>query len=142
MLDAVILLHIAVAILAQFLAILATCVSTLFLFQQRNLKRKRVSALFNQPLSLEFLDLLFTRLLRFGFVFISISVVSGFFLFFLLRTQIKAMELKILWSLLVWVWYSISLLFRHKILKSRTISAQMCSIGFLILLSACFGFIF
>lgn len=142
MLDLVILLHIAVAVLAQLVAILATCLSTFFLVKQRSLRAKNFDALLNSRVSLEILDLIFTRLLLLGFLFISIALVSGFFLYFFLPSKIRFLEYKMAWAVLVWVWYAFSLLFRHKILKSRTVSAQMCSLGFLILLSTCFGFIF
>lgn len=138
----IIYLHIIVAILAQTVAVLATGISTFFLIQQRNIKRKKITVVIKSPFSLEVLDEFFSKLLWLGFVFLSFSVLSGFVLFLYFKPQIKYMELKIIWSLLVWFWYFVSTLLRHRYFKSRTVSAQMCSLGFIILLSTCFGFIF
>lgn len=135
-------LHIIAAIMAQILALLATFISTLFLIQQRNIKQRKIEAVMKSTFSLETLDHYFTKLLWLGFLLLSFTVLSGFILYVYLQFQIKYMELKILWALLVWSWYFTTIFLKDRYFKSRTISAQMCSLGCIILLSACFGFVF
>ena len=137
-----IFLHVFIAIFAQIIAILATGIAVLFLVQQRRVKAKNIAALRRSRFSLEALDLFFARLLRFGFVLLTFSVCSGFLLLLSYSPKVPHIAFKILWSLLVWLWYFISIVIRRSHYKTRTISAQMGSLGFLILLSTCFGFIF
>jgi ABC-type uncharacterized transport system permease subunit len=137
-----ILLHIIIAVIAQALAIVSTIISTLFLIQQRDIKKKHLTSLMKQRFSLEQLDIFFTKTLKSVFLLFSISICSGFLLLCFFKPQTNLILLKSIWAILVWGWYFTSVMLKEKFFQSRTISAQMSSLGFLLLLSSCFGFLF
>ena len=134
--------HIFLAVVSQLVAVVTTVVATLFLLQQRKLKMRQVESLIKPKVSLEVLERFFSKLLLLGLVLLSFTVLSGFSVHFFLKMNTKYMNIKIIWAVLVWLWYFVSFFFKEKYLRSRTISAQMCSAGCLFLLTTWFGFIF
>ena len=88
------------------------------------------------------IERIFSSMLSVGLILLSCTVSSGFIVHLFLKVNTSHMSLKIIWALLVWLWYFVSFFFKEKYLRSRTVSAQMCSVGCLFLLTAWFGFIF
>ena len=134
--------HIFLAVISQIVAIMTTICAVIFLVQQRNLKLRKLEFLTKPQVSLESLEKTFSRLLLLGLVLLSLTLTTGFVVYLFLNLKTKYMSLKIIWALLVWLWYLVSFFFKEKYLRSRIVSAQMCSVGCLFLLTAWFGFIF
>ena len=134
--------HIFLAIISQLVAMATTVIALLFLMRQRRLKQRRIEVLAHPRLSLEKIERIFSSMLSVGLILLSCTVSSGFIVHLFLKVNTSHMSLKIIWALLVWLWYFVSFFFKEKYLRSRTVSAQMCSVGCLFLLTAWFGFIF
>lgn len=134
--------HIFLAIISQLVAVMTTVCAIVFLVQQRKLKLRKLEFLTKPQVSLESLEKTFSKLLLLGLVLLSLTLTTGFVVYLFFNLKTKYMSLKIIWALLVWLWYLVSFFFKEKYLRSRTVSAQMCSVGCLFLLTAWFGFIF
>lgn len=136
----IVFFHISSAIAGELIAILASLISLLFLFQHRLLKLKKITILLARLPSLEKLEVCLSRLLRTGFVLLSLSLASGFFILYELWPKAPD-NYKILWAISVWIWYLI--VFILKICyKKRLFTAQMSLLGCILLSTALFGYIF
>jgi ABC-type uncharacterized transport system permease subunit len=72
-------LHVAIALLGVAALALATLAGALYLLMERQVKAKRFGLLFSRLPSLEFLDTLNRRLMVWGFIALSITLVTGVF---------------------------------------------------------------
>ena len=136
----IILFHISSAVAGELIAILSSLISLLFLFQHRLLKLKKISRVLSQLPSLEKLEAYLSRLLWTGFILLSFSLASGFFIVYQLWPKTPD-NYKILWATGIWIWYLIVFILKFGY-KKRLFTAQMSLLGCFLLSTALFGYIF
>lgn len=133
-------LHVVPAILGQAFAIIACAVSIVFLWQQSLLKKKLLDQLTRNLPAIDRLERILAMSLWCGFLFITLGLLSG-----ALYAQLSAdtLELnlpaKVIWAVLVWVWYLATLLARNVFNRPSKRIAQMSLAGFLLLFMTYFG---
>lgn len=133
-------IHIASAVLGQAFAIIACAISVVYLWQQNLLKKKLLDQL---PVGVPAMDRL-SRMLMLalwsGFVLITLGLVSG-----ALFVQVSPVDpelrlgAKVMWAIIVWLWYLATLLARNVLGKPMKRIAQMSLFGLLILALTYFG---
>lgn len=136
----IILFHITSAVAGELIAVLASLTSLLFLLQHRLLKLKRITLLLCRLPSLEKLESYLSTLLWTGFILLSFSLASGFFILYQLWPKTPD-NYKILWATGVWIWYLIVFILKVGY-KKRLFTAQMSLLGCFLLSTALFGYIF
>ncbi len=135
--------HIAGALSGEVLAVVAAVISFLYLGQHHLLKEKRFVHLMNRLPALDLLDESLIASLGAGFLFLSIALLSGgIFLSYSTADHIPKLTAKLIWALSVWFWYLLALFSRLGLHVSTKTLAQMSLLGFCLLVSAYFGFIF
>ena len=139
----IVTLHVASAVLGQTLVVAACATSLLFLWQQRLLKSRQVEKV---PASFPAMDTLARALAAFlwsGFILITLSVLSGaaFTMIYGVPVQMQ-LGIKILWAILVWVWYLAILVLRNILGYSTQKVARMSLIGFVLVAISGFGMVF
>jgi ABC-type uncharacterized transport system permease subunit len=143
-------LHIIMAVFGQSFAIIACAVSIFYLWQQSLLKKKLINQLPRSLPAIDKLDSLLTLTLWVGFVFITLSLLSG-----AIYTQLFAtrggdetaaglrggfgLELKVAWAITIWLWYLATLLARNIFNRPGKRIAQMSLGGFVLLAMTYFG---
>jgi len=135
--------HVASAVLGQSFAILACALSLLFLWLDKKLKNRQLAELPLKFPALSTLNSALSATLWIGFVFITLSLLSGA-MYTISGHLIPGVSLlpKISWAILVWVWY-LSILVQKAILGHRPQKvARQSLFGFLILALSWFGLIF
>jgi ABC-type uncharacterized transport system permease subunit len=133
-------IHVISAIIGQSFAVLACGMSLLFIWLDRKLKSRQISDL---PASFPAMTTLTSSLnvtLWIGFTFITISLLSG--AMYALNGMLPAtsgMYAKIIWAILVWVWY-LAILALKSILGYRPQRiARMTLAGFALMSISWFG---
>ncbi len=127
--------HVTAAILAVALFGIAFGVALMYLLQEREVKGKRFGALFSRLPSLEALDRLNQRLVRAGFVALTVAILAG--------TLNAAAVWKSAWSwdpqqiisVLIWLLYGAMVQLRHRGWHGRRY-ALLSLVGFLVLAGA------
>lgn len=133
-------LHIGLSALGEAFAIFACATSLMYLRQQRILKKKMISQLRNDFPSLDRLTRLLLMSLWAGFILLTIGLVTGAVMNQFYAHEIRPQSwLKILWAIIVWVWYLVTLLARNVFNWPQRRIAQMSLGGFLLLTVAFFG---
>lgn len=132
--------HVGSAVLGQAFAIIACAVSLVYLWQQNLLKKKLLDQLPAGVPAMDRLSRLLMLALWSGFILITLGLVSG--AIFIQVTPV-APELrlgaKVMWAVVVWIWYLATLLARNVLGKPMKRIAQMSLAGFLILALTYFG---
>lgn len=133
-------LHVVPAVLGQAFAIIACAVSLVYLWQQNLLKKKMLDQLPRNIPAIDRLERILTVSLWCGFLFITLGLLSGA-LYAQLNTASLGLNLpaKVLWAVLVWVWYLATLLARNVFNRPSKRIAQMSLAGFLLLAITYFG---
>ncbi len=133
-------IHIFSAVIGQTFAILACGMSLLFLWLDKKLKSKALNDLPTRFPAFTTLTKALTITLWIGFTFISISLLTG--AVFALNGQLEnipTMYPKILWAILVWVWYLCILVLKEIRDYRPQKVARMSLIGFVLLAVSWFG---
>ena len=134
--------HILMSILGEAFAICACAISMVFLIQRRALKRKQFAWLTGAITPLDKLDKALVISLWAGFLFITLGLISGaIYSQFYMPAPKSGLTGKIVWALLVWIWYLATLLARNIFNLSERRIAQMSMVGFLLLSVSFFGLI-
>jgi ABC-type uncharacterized transport system permease subunit len=133
-------MHVAPAILGQAFAIIACAVSIVYLWQQNLLKKKLLDQLPRNLPAIDRLDRILAVSLWCGFLFITLGLLSGA-LYAQLNPTALGLNLpaKVIWAVLVWVWYLATLLARNVFNRPSKRIAQMSLGGFMLLLFTYFG---
>ena len=138
--DTLLTLHIVVAILGQSFAILAFAISSLYLFQQRALKKKQFNFITSATPPLNKLEKALMMSLWLGFSCLSLSLLTGAIYYgFFSPTPMVGKTWKITWAVSVWVWYLAILLAKNVFTQSGRTISRMSLIGFLLLFITFFG---
>ena len=133
-------IHITLSVLGQSFAIVGFAIATLYLFQQRALKKKQLNFISKATPPLNKLESSLILSLWCGFGFLSLGLISGVvFTIFLSELSISLMYTKIIWALAVWIWYLAILLTKNVFGKSGSVIAKMSCLGFTLLMITFFG---
>ena len=138
--DTILTFHIVGAAMGQILALSASIVAVLFLWQQRVLKKKLLHQLSSRVPALDILERVLAACLWVGFLFLTMALLSGavYFQFFMQEMGVSYAE-KIGWAVTVWLWYLVVLLARNILKVPMKRVAQMSLLGFLLLAVTFFG---
>jgi ABC-type uncharacterized transport system permease subunit len=134
--------HVAAAILGQAFAILACGMSLLLLWLDKKLKNKQLAELPVRFPGINTLNNALYATLWAGFIFITISLLTGslYAVSGLMPNQASMLG-KVTWAILVWLWY-LSILVLKGLMGYRPQKvARMSLVGFLILAVSWFGLI-
>ncbi|MCB9228894.1 MAG: cytochrome c biogenesis protein CcsA [Deltaproteobacteria bacterium] len=135
--------HIAGATMGQLLALLASLVAVLYLWQQRLLKKKLLEQLTSRIPALDLLETILIAVLWAGFFFLTAALISGAVYFcWYFDGSMQIYGRKITWALTVWSCYFLALLARHWFHVPFKRIAQISLIGFCLLLITFFGLSF
>ena len=133
-------LHVIMAMVGQAFAILACAVSILYLWQQNLLKKKLLDQIPNNIPAIDRLDNLLTICLWTGFIFITLGLLSGaiYTQLNMSRSELQ-LELKVIWAIVIWLWYLATLLAKNIFNRPGKSIAQMSLGGFVLLAVTYFG---
>jgi ABC-type uncharacterized transport system permease subunit len=98
--------HAAIALLSCGAFALAAVMSVMYLWQERQLKARRVTPSFLQLPSVEQLDVVALRLVIVGFALFTVGIIGGFISYRIVHQLAAA---KIVWAWAVWVAYALVL---------------------------------
>jgi len=138
--ESIMTIHIAFSVLGMAFGIIACVISTLFLWKQNLLKKKLLDQIPKNLPAIDKLNKHLTTSLWAGFIFITFGLISG-----AIYTQLyepregMQLEYKVLWAILVWVWYLAILLMKNVFNKPGKRVAQMALAGFFIMALTYFG---
>lgn len=131
--------HIYASVLGQSFAIFALSIAILLLIQQRAMKKKQLNLLLGSTLSLASLEKTLFLCLWAGFIFLSIGLILGaVFTQFYAETPTE-IATKVVWAILVWSWYLLTLLAKNVFKLSTKKIAVMTLVGFGIMALGFFG---
>lgn len=105
--------HIAVALSGVAMFALGCGVAVMYLILERQLKEKRLGALFRRLPSLQLLDTLNQKFVVLGFAFLSLTIVTGAFFAHLEAGPLFALEPKQAFSFLAWGLVAVVLFLRQ-----------------------------
>ncbi|HUJ11981.1 MAG TPA: cytochrome c biogenesis protein CcsA [Verrucomicrobiae bacterium] len=114
--------HAAIAILAFGAFALAFVTSAMYLFQERQLKTRKLSSSFLLLPSIEQLDVIHFRLLIMGFAMLTVAMIGGAVSYHIVGHWT---EPKIVWAIVVWVVYGALVLARGL----RTVRGRKIALG-------------
>ena len=135
-----ILVHVAMAVLGMAFGIIACAVSILFLWQQNLLKKKLLAQIPSQLPAIDKLNKHLSIALWAGFIFLTLSVLSGAIFTQTYKPRATMdMDFKIIWAIIVWIWYLAILLSKIIFNRPGKQVAQMSLAGFLLLALTYFG---
>jgi len=135
--------HIAGATMGQILALMASLVSVMYLWQQRVLKKKLLTQLTSRVPALDLLEKIMVSSLWAGFLFLTAALMSGTVYFrWYFPGILGDFGDKIAWAVTVWLWYLAALLARNYFNMTVTRVAQMSLLGFVLLAMTFFGMSF
>ncbi len=129
--------HIILSVLAYSLLTLATAQALLLAYQEHFLKQHTFNGLFRYLPPLQTMDKMLIELIIYGFIFLTLSILSGFI--FLDDMFAQHLIHKSILSLLAWVIFAF-FLFGHFAFGWRgTTAAKLTIIGFIVLMLSYFG---
>ncbi|MBC62416.1 MAG: hypothetical protein CMP11_08160 [Zetaproteobacteria bacterium] len=128
--------HIYTAFTSHISALFAMILSFFFLSQHYLLKNKKSIILENSFPSLEVLRKSLFFSLFFGFILLSLSLISGFFFVYQDSSLFEKVPGKIIWAIFLWLWYIAALLLYKWLYTSRKILSVMTFVGFFLFLLA------
>jgi ABC-type uncharacterized transport system permease subunit len=122
--------HAAISVLSYGTLGLASISGGMYLIQEHHLKTHDFSGWFNRLPSMGDLDVVLHRLLRWGFVLMTIGIVSGF------ATGLfeQVSQMKIIWAWAVWFWYLALLLSPRLFRLSHRRFAWAALLGYILVL--------
>jgi len=124
--------HVAPAFLGYAILVVASCVSVLYLLQERQLKSKRASGLSRRMPSLETLDTLNYRCVAWGFALFTIGILTGSILAKVAWGTFWSWEPVQILSVLAWLLYALLLQTRSIGWRGRR-AATLTLAGFVLL---------
>ncbi len=131
-------LHVSTAIAGVAFFALAFGVALMYLLQEREVKGKHFGALFSRLPSLEALDRLTQRLVRFGFVVFTIALVAGSIVAKKTWGSFWDWDAQQVTSLLIWALYGAMVQLRHLGVHGRKY-ALLTLLGFALVFSSMVG---
>ena len=133
-------IHIGISILGQSFAITGFAIATMYLFQQRALKKKQLNFITKATPPLDKLEQSLMFSLWLGFIFLTLGLITGaIYLMFLSKSALPNVLMKIVWACSVWIWYLCILLAKNVFSQPGSVVAKMSVGGFILLLVTFFG---
>ncbi len=131
----VIELHAALSVLAYGTLGLAAIASTLYLIQEHQLKAHHLGGWFYRLPSVGDLETVQRRVLGWGFILLTVGMISGIPLF----TTAQTSTLKVAWAIAVWLWYLMVLTAPRLFQLSHHKTAWASSLGYALVLISFWG---
>ena len=132
--------HVSFAILGSVFSILASIVAFGYLVQNKALKDGRLEYSLPAIPTLEKLESMLGWLLWLGLLFILISLGTGsVYTYGFVETITYSAKVKIVWSLIVFCWYSMILILKNFQETTTATVAKLTLVGFIILATTLFG---
>jgi cytochrome c-type biogenesis protein CcsB len=132
-------IHVTLCFLSYACFTLAFCFAVMYIWQEKELKSRKVDVFFFRLPALEFLDRLGYRAIVFGFVFLSLGIVSGSIWAQKAWGNYWSWDPKETFSLILWLLYLVYLHGRLMSLWRGKKSANLAIIGFAIMLFTYLG---
>ena len=132
-------LHVGAATLGSVALLLAFALAVLYLVSERQLKRKQPGRLFSRLPSLELVDRLGWLLSVWGFVFLTVVIVTGSFVTQAEGSSLFKLEAKSGFALLAWVLLGLSIQARLVAGWRGRRAARLVIVGFLLLVCSYAG---
>ena len=136
-----VIFHVVSALLSQIIVLMITMCAGLFLLKRRLIKRHVFSAVLQAIPAIDYLDQKLGSSISSGTFLISMATFSGIFLSYQPEYTLYPQE-KFWWALSVWAWYSVVFLVKKKYIVPTRLIAQMSFVGFALVSSTLFGWIF
>lgn len=136
--------HVASAVMGQFLASIGFVVALIFLWQHGLLKRKDPSLLKRRFFpALSMWEMLLPSVLWTAVVFLTLALLSGFvYSHESVQEALRSQVGKTLWAFSVWGWYLGTLLYKEVVYLSTYKLAKMSVLGFSLLTLTFYGLYF
>lgn len=131
--------HVTLCFLSYACFVLAFCFAVMYIWQEKELKSRKVDAFFFRLPAIEFLDRLGYRAIVFGFIFLTLGIISGSVWAARAWGAFWSWDPKETFSLILWLLY---LVYLHGRLISgwrAKISAYLAIIGFAVMLFTYLG---
>ncbi len=127
-------LHVFITFLSYAIFALAFVLSVMYLIQERQLRKKDFSVLFQRLPSLETMDILALRLVTVGFPLLTLGIVAGALWADVVWGRFWGWEIKEVWSLLTWLVYGSYLFLRWRMGWQGRRAAWVAVVGFVMTL--------
>ncbi|HEY8517766.1 MAG TPA: cytochrome c biogenesis protein [Candidatus Binatia bacterium] len=131
--------HVMLAFLGNAAFALACIVSLLYLWQERQLKAHHVGPLARRLPSLETLDNVNFKFLGWGFILLTLSIVSGVLWAELTSGRLLSWEPRTIWTSVIWVIYAVLLHGRLTVGWGGRRAAALTIVGFAVLFVSFIG---
>ena len=135
-------LHIIGAFMGQILALCATLASVIYLWKDYRLKKRLIGQLSPKLPALDILEQILWVCLPAGFFFLTLALASGTYYSCTAFPKIQTSIDKIIWAILVWIWYLSVILLKRSVRCNTKKLAQLSLMGFFLLASSLFGMLF
>lgn len=132
-------IHVVLAFLGDAAFALACMVGVMYLIQERYVKSKHLSGLFNKLPSLQVLDEINYHLITLGFPLLTLAMITGVIWANTAWGTYWRWDPKEVWSLITWLIYALVLHLRHTIGWRGKKAAILSIAGFAIVIFAFFG---
>ncbi len=131
--------HAAICLLSYAILTMSFLISLMYLLQERQIKRKRLGAIFKRLPSLETLDVMAERCLKIGFPLLTLGIITGSIWAEKAWGAYWSWDPKETWSLITWFLYAALLHQRLTVGWRGRRSAYMTIIGYLTLVFTFLG---
>ncbi|RUM87536.1 MAG: c-type cytochrome biogenesis protein CcsB [Thermodesulfatator sp.] len=131
--------HATICLVSYALLTLAFCIAIMYLVQERQIKRKKLGAIFRRLPSLETLDTMSERCLKIGFPLLTLGIITGSMWAESAWGSYWSWDPKETWSLITWFLYAALLHQRLTVGWRGRKSAYMTIIGYVTLLFTFIG---
>lgn len=131
--------HIIMAFLGDAAFAMAACIGVMYLIQERFVKSKNLSSLFQKLPNLQVLDDINYHLITLGFPLLTLAMISGVIWANSAWGTYWRWDPKEVWSLITWLVYATVLHLRHTIGWRGKKAAILSIVGFAIVIFAFFG---
>ncbi len=132
-------IHASISLIAYALLTMSFCISIMYLIQERQIKQKRLGAIFKRLPSLQTLDKMSEKCLKIGFPLLTLGIITGSIWAEKAWGAYWSWDPKETWSLITWFLYAALLHQRLTVGWRGKRSAYMTIIGFLALLFTFLG---
>ena len=126
--------HAAICLVSYALLTLSFCIAVMYLVQERQIKNKRLGAIFRRLPSLETLDIMSEKCLKIGFPLLTLGIITGSIWAEKAWGSYWSWDPKETWSLITWLLYAALLHQRLTVGWRGRKSAYMTIIGYMTLL--------
>jgi len=132
-------LHIGLSLIGDGLLAVAFCAGIMYLVQERQIKRKKLTGILQRLPSLSFLDTLNYHALMVGFIMLTLGLLTGAFYAQWIKGRFWNWDPKEVWSVITWLVYAVLIHQRLTVGWRGRQAAWLSIIGFCFLLFTFLG---